>query len=332
MSVSLRTRMLAGALAAALLAGCATSPALLQVRDSPPEVPARTELDSVPFFPQERYQCGPAALATVLVAQGVTVTPQQLEPEVYLPARHGSLQLELVAAARRRGRLVYPLPAPPLSNLIAEVAAGHPVLVMQNLGLRWLPQWHYAVVVGYDLDNELFILRSSTVRRWKTKFALFEKTWARAGYWGLVIVPPAELPPRTATPLAYLRAAYELEAVGESSSAASAYRSAYRRWPEEAAVALAMGNMEYAQGNPHEAEAVFRSALHLHPKHPDLWNNWAYALAARGCYAASREAVQCARRLAPADQNIAESERELLEAAVTSGDIPADCPSAICPP
>ncbi|HHK0959736.1 TPA: hypothetical protein ACQQQD_006485, partial [Pseudomonas aeruginosa] len=53
-------RRLAGALLlAALLGGCA----------QPPEsaaLPARVELRDVPFFPQEAYQCGPAALATML--------------------------------------------------------------------------------------------------------------------------------------------------------------------------------------------------------------------------------------------------------------------------
>ncbi|EPU4601474.1 PA2778 family cysteine peptidase, partial [Pseudomonas aeruginosa] len=56
-------RRLAGALLlAALLGGCAQPPRL------PPEsaaLPARVELRDVPFFPQEAYQCGPAALATM---------------------------------------------------------------------------------------------------------------------------------------------------------------------------------------------------------------------------------------------------------------------------
>jgi hypothetical protein len=35
---------------------------------------------------------------------------------------------------------------------LREVAAGNPVLVLQNLSFAWAPVWHYAVVMGYDAD------------------------------------------------------------------------------------------------------------------------------------------------------------------------------------
>ncbi|MGD8236773.1 MAG: hypothetical protein PVJ65_11540, partial [Chromatiales bacterium] len=59
------------------------------------------QLADTPFFPQQAYQCGPAALATVLNANGVSISPEQLVPQVYLPERRGSLQVEMIAAARR---------------------------------------------------------------------------------------------------------------------------------------------------------------------------------------------------------------------------------------
>ncbi len=61
-------------------------------------------------FRSSSYQCGPAALATVLAASGVEVTADELVPEVYLPGRRGSLQPELVAATRNRDRVPYVLP------------------------------------------------------------------------------------------------------------------------------------------------------------------------------------------------------------------------------
>jgi hypothetical protein len=61
---------------------------------------APIELADTPFFPQEALQCGPAALATVLGAAGVAAHPDALAREVYTPGLGGSLQLELVAAAR----------------------------------------------------------------------------------------------------------------------------------------------------------------------------------------------------------------------------------------
>jgi len=60
---------LAGAALAVALAGCSLSPPLAD--GLPATAPRSLELASTPFFPQEQYQCGPAALATQLVAGGV---------------------------------------------------------------------------------------------------------------------------------------------------------------------------------------------------------------------------------------------------------------------
>ena len=91
------------AVAIVLASGCASSLQTDRLVRAPEDFAQRIELKEVPFFPQEAYQCGPAALATVLVAAGASVTPEALAPQAYLPERHGSLQLELVAATRRRG-------------------------------------------------------------------------------------------------------------------------------------------------------------------------------------------------------------------------------------
>ena len=127
----IRSAPVIAALAVAL-AGCATSPPLAD--GLPASAPRSIELDSTPYFPQEDYQCGPAALATLLVASGVDVTPESLAPEVFLPERRGSLALELVGAARRHGRLPYVL-ATTADEMVEELEAGRPVLVLQNLGV-----------------------------------------------------------------------------------------------------------------------------------------------------------------------------------------------------
>ena len=50
-----------------------------------------------------------AAFAYTLAASGVKMTPDELVPQVYLPARKGSLQVEMLAAARRHGLVAYQL-------------------------------------------------------------------------------------------------------------------------------------------------------------------------------------------------------------------------------
>src|SRR4051812_21920221 len=87
----LRSMLLA---AGVLVAGCAQLvPQTVALRNAWPEgVPRTVELTSVPFFPQEDYQCGPAALATALVHTGTKVSPEALVKQVFVPARQGSLQ------------------------------------------------------------------------------------------------------------------------------------------------------------------------------------------------------------------------------------------------
>src|SRR5690606_27832620 len=75
-----------------------------------------------------------------------------------------------------------------------ELAAGHPVLVLQNNGLSWLPAWHYAVVVGMNPLDETLRLRSGTHEDYDLAFDTFLKTWRRGNYWGIVVLPPGTMP------------------------------------------------------------------------------------------------------------------------------------------
>ena len=68
------------------------------------------------------------------------------------------------------------------------------MVVLQNLGLAWLPRWHYAVLVGHDLAARQLVLRSGTTERELMGFALFERTWARSARWAFVALVPGRLP------------------------------------------------------------------------------------------------------------------------------------------
>jgi len=303
-------RRLAGALLVTLLlAGCAAPPLTRQLLDTPGELPPRVELGQTPFFPQDRYQCGPAALATVLAAQAIRVTPESLVERVYIPALKGSLREEITAAARDYGMLAYRL-QPSLSDLLAEIANGTPVLVFQNAGLPGLPQWHFAVAIGYDLPARTLLLRSGTTRRWQTTLGTFERTWSRGDHWALVVLPPGAVP-ATAQPAGYLRAARDLEVAGQQVAAAQAYQAATRRWPELPDAWLAWGNHRYAAGDFSGAGTAFGEAIHLKPEDPRAWNNLAYALLGQTCPLQARLAAACAVALAPGDAEYLDTRAEI---------------------
>jgi hypothetical protein len=278
--------------AVALLAGCAAPQTAQLIARGPAGLPAHAELQSVPFFPQEAHQCGPAALATVLGEAGTDVSPESLTPEVYLPGREGSLAVELLAATRRHGLVAYRL-APRLGDVLREVGTGTPVLVLQNLSLPVLPQWHYAVVVGYDLPHEEVVLRSGRTRRLVMALSNFERTWARSDYWAMLALPPDRLP-ATATAQRYVSAAVSLERLNVP-AARRAYATALARWPDNLVAQLGSGNAAYAMGDMPAAESAYRRATRAHPDSADAWNNLAQVLIdlrrPREALAAARRAV-----------------------------------------
>jgi len=289
---------LIGVLLCLLLAACARSPVLAPETS---RLPPQVELAQTPFFPQDEYQCGPAALATVLVQRGVDTDAIRLKPQVFIPEREGSLQVEMVAAARTHGMLVYPL-VPKLDSILTEVAAGNPVLVLQNLGLDWYPQWHFAVVVGYDLEAQTLVLRSGTTRRWLTKFAAFDATWARGKRWAVLTLPPQRIP-ATAQAHTWLAAASDLEQTGQKDAALQAYRSATRHWPQEPMAWFALGNALYGKGEGDESAAALRRSVMLAPDFAAGWFNLSEVMGEQGCSAAG-QARSCAAALAPEDARL----------------------------
>lgn len=274
----LRCILVAGLL---LLAGCASRPPLLPslLPGQPGE--GAVELADTPFFPQQAYQCGPAALATLLATRGVDVRPEALSPQVYMPGRQGSLQAELVASVRRHDRLPVII-EPTLAALLTAVREGRPVLVLQNLGTDWLPVWHYAVVVGFDTAGDRLLLRSGVERRKWMSAPAFARSWRPADNWGMVLLAPGE-PPGGLNRERYLGAVAELEALGRLDAAGRGYAAAAKAWPDWSLAWLATGNLAYRQGRLPEARDAYRRALRLSPGDPVTSNNLAQTLGELGC-------------------------------------------------
>ena len=249
------------------------------------------ELTEVPFFPQRDYECGPAALAEVLTHSGVLRSPDDLVAAVYLPERQGSLQPEIIAAARKNGRLVYPLET--VEEIQAQLRNGSPILIFQNLGLPRYPRWHYAVVVGW-MPGRQVVLRSGTTQRLVQNEATFLRTWEWGGRWAQVILPPDRLPAEP-DPGRYLSAAWSLESVGQRAAARSAYAAAARQWPDQELSWLAWSNLLIGDKESATALAVLDEGLQYNPQSDVLQLNRATLLLDRG---QQEEALRIARAVA----------------------------------
>jgi hypothetical protein len=278
--------------AAAVLPGCALltdPPQTAALRAAvPADLPPRVERDQVPFFPQTPLHCGPAALATALADAGLPADIATLTDAVFLPAREGSLQIEMLGGARRQGAVATRLPGE-LTALLREVAAGHAVVVLQNLGLDFAPRWHYAVLVGYDLPAGELIFRSGTERRSVLALRTFEFTWARGGRWAIVALPPGRLP-ASAHEADAVDAALGFGRVGAAADAARAWAAVHRRWPANLVAAMGLGNALHAAGDLAGAAGVFEAAAVQHNS-AAAWNNLASTRLSLGDHAGARAAA-----------------------------------------
>lgn len=311
--------------ACVVLAGCVAQPARPPLMAPPATA---VELTDVPFFPQSRYQCGPAALATALGASGVAVSPDALAPQVYVPGRKGSFQVELAAAARRQGRIAYPLSGG-LDGLLAELVAGRPVLVLQNLAFGWAPRWHYAVVVGFEPDRQRLVLRSGRTRRQLTNVASFDRTWSLADRWGLVLLRPGELPAR-GQPREYLAAVAAAGAGLTDADHARALAAGMTVWPADADLPFAAANLARARGDQQRSLALYQRALELAPAHLGTLNNLADLLSGMGCQRAALELVN--RGLAAAERGSRLADVLLAtRAEILSRQSGAPADDAVCP-
>lgn len=286
-------------LGALFLSACATAPLqYTEVLGDESPYQSKIELSQTPFFPQEEFQCGPAALATVLQVSGVSdADPDVLADQVYLPERRGSLQMELLGATRRADRVPYVM-APNVESLLIELYAGNPVLVLQNLGLPRWPVWHYAVVIGIDPMTEDVILRSGTTEREVMSLRRFERTWQMGNYWGLVVTEPGEIP-MSADPLRYFEAVAPLEQQQRFDAAIVAYEAATERWPDEATPWVGLGNIAYLQERYADAESHYYHAAELAPEYAPVFYNLAWALLRQGKHESAQQAAAHAQQLAP---------------------------------
>ena len=276
---------------ALLVSACASSTKQVdQLLSSSTSLPRSHRIDTVPFIDQAAGHCGPATLTMAMNWAGLDIDIADVTPLVYTPGSHGSFQSDMVGASRRLGMFAIPIEG--LANLLVEISSGHPVIVFENLALTWFPQWHYAVVYGYDLDKEIVMMHSGPEKDKTWDLRKFERSWKLGDYWGLVVVPPGTIV-RSQTELAHVTAASGLEQVGKKEAALKAYRAILQQWPTSLASLIALSNEAFEARRYDRAVQYLADATRHHPTSAPAWHNYALAQQAAGRKA---EAKVSARR------------------------------------
>lgn len=255
-----------------------------------PAVPLSAQIVNVPFVQQTAGYCGPATLTMALQWTGDNTSIDEVASQIYTPGMKGSLQTDLISGSRRHGRMAIPIQG--FDSLLKEIAAGHPVIVFENLALSWYPQWHYAIVFGYDLTKPSVTMHSGPEAFKIWDMSKFERSWMLGDYWGLVVLPPDQLS-ATAGELSHLQAAAGLEQIGKKTEAGIAYRKILERWSGSLPALIGLGNLAYENKNYTQAVFYLQRATKDHPDSASAWHNRALAEGAAKRY---KEARQSARR------------------------------------
>jgi len=158
-------------------------------KTDPASTLSNRQLLNVPFFPNKTDQCGPTALASVLNYWGPSVDPETLKKEIYLAHLKGSLSIDMLLAAQRRGFKAH-LYEGSIDDLKSELNMGHPLIAFINRGFGFYPVGHYVVINGYDEARRGLIIHSGERKDQFISYRSFSKKWNKTQRSTLLILPP----------------------------------------------------------------------------------------------------------------------------------------------
>ncbi len=247
---------------AACLAGCASSTVQTDALSNS-AVSFKPSINNIaPYIEQDVGHCGPATLAMAIAATGNSHNIDEITSQVYSPNTKGSLQESMISAARRQGYLAIPITG--FTSLLKELEAGNVVIVFENLGISWIPQWHYALVTGYNLKNKTLVMHSGPQPNQFIDMAEFELSWKLTNYWALVVLPPGEVSV-SANEITQLQAAAALEKLAKYEDAKNAYLGILGHWPQSLIARIGLGNIFFNLKQYQTSIHYLKSAVELHP-------------------------------------------------------------------
>ncbi len=247
-----------------IVSGCLTRAVQTEsLLESKNDLPRSFEIKNVEFIDQSSGFCGPATLTMALRYHHLDTSVDNVSPFVFTPGAKGSFQADMISGARRFGLMAIQLNN--LNDLLAEIAAGHPVIIFENLSLSWLPNWHYALAVGFDLDKKEIILHSGHDAYFHWDLRKFERSWMLGDYWGLVVLPAGELA-SSASELSHSAAAVALEQLKKMTEAEKSYLKILSKWPRSLVSLIGLANIYDQAGKRKDAVRILRLAVQYHPE------------------------------------------------------------------
>lgn len=261
------------------LAGCVSLPTRPVARPSPSPGEGLFLAEAVPVE-QRAYQCGPAALESVLRYWGVEADASTLAGSLSSGRARGVLNIALAQQMKERGFWTQ-MESSDLRGLEGWIRKGIPPIVALHVGPFGMPLYHFAVVTGFDNRQGLLYLNAGRSTTEVMTAAQFDARWGRAGRWALIVCPPE----RVAWPLNGRQAAEMgllFERRSDWESARRWYRTAAEQEPDNPAVRFNLANVHLKRGELQEARALYEELAPRHPSWGALQNNLAWTRLSQG--------------------------------------------------
>jgi ABC-type bacteriocin/lantibiotic exporter with double-glycine peptidase domain len=116
----------------------------------------------------------------------VAVTPGEIAREIFSRAARGTLTIDMVLYAGRKGLTARQYRGS-WDDLRKKVADGYPLVVLVDGGFSVYQANHYMVVTGFD--DRGVIVNSGPTEQGLMEIETFRSQWERAGFWTLWISP-----------------------------------------------------------------------------------------------------------------------------------------------
>lgn len=240
----------------------------------PPDRPDLSYLESAPAIAQRAYQCGPAALASVMRHWGRPVDADAIGRALQQPGTRGVLNFTLAQYARAQGFWTE-IRTATLEDVRSWVRRGVPPIVMLQVGPVWLPLYHFVVVTGFNDPEQIVYANVGESEPRAIRYPAFLTRWKRAGYWTVILAPPERvdwtLRGDQAADLALLA-----EHSGQFDTAIRWYQAALQEDPTSAPIRFNLANSYLQTRQWDQAKVLYRALVAERPGWGPYSNNLAW--------------------------------------------------------
>jgi tetratricopeptide (TPR) repeat protein len=259
---------------------------------SPPYEEGVYYIRNVPPVAQSAYQCGPAALESVLRYWGKEAPADLITRDLYQPGSRGIFNFMLAQYARSRGFWTQTDDADEAA-LKSWMLKDIPPIVMLRTGppLLWVSNFHFIVVKGFDDTHQIFYANTGKAQTQAIADKQFRKRWKSAGRWSLIICPAEkvdwELDAEAAADLAFL-----LETSRRLDLAEKWYQYALEKNPQKQVARFNLANVYLKTERWDKAENLYLDLLKEKPESAPLSNNLAWVYIEKGKYQEAIHVIQ----------------------------------------